>query len=263
MELMDKSTINAVADFGKRAGIQTIDITGGAPELHPGLSGLIERLSSCSKRISLRSNLSVLEDRPSGLIHLFKEHRVAIVASLPSLNQQETDSQRGKGIFRKSIEALKKLNSAGYGKEETGLELNLISNPTGPYLPAAEPQMGGAFRSLLQKEWGIVFNNLFIFGLTPLGRFRRQLLRSGGFGAYMETLVSNFDPQNVEGLMCRSLLSVDWSGYLYDCDFNLAARLPINGRKTHILDMAGPPEPGSAIITSDHCYACAAGTGFT
>ncbi len=263
MELMDEDTINAVENFAKRARLQTIDITGGAPELHPGLSGLIERLSSCSKRISVRSNLSILKDRPSGLLHLFLKYRVAIVASLPSLNRLETDSQRGEGIFQKSISALKKLNTAGYGEEGTGLELNLISNPTGPYLPAAESQVEEAFRSLLQKQWGIVFNNLFMFGLTPLGRFRRQLLRSGGFEAYMEMLASNFNPQNVEGLMCRSLLSVDWNGYLYDCDFNLAAGLPMGGRKTHIADMAGPPEPGSDIITSDHCYACAAGTGFT
>jgi radical SAM/Cys-rich protein len=185
------------------------------------------------------------------------------VASLPSVDSVQTESQRGKGVFEKSIHALQRLNAAGYGKKKTGLKLDLVSNPPGAFLPPSQAQAEERFRVILEKKWGIVFNNLFTFANVPLGRFRQWLHASGNLKNYTERLASSFSPCVVEGLMCRTLMSVAWDGYCYDCDFNLAARLPMAGKKSHISQMEGPPEPGTPIAVGDHCYTCAAGSGFT
>ncbi|MBW1865069.1 MAG: DUF3641 domain-containing protein, partial [Deltaproteobacteria bacterium] len=188
---------------------------------------------------------------------------VVVVASLPSLNASQTESQRGKGIFDISIEALLKLNRLGYGLEDSGLELNLVSNPSGAFMPAAQDQTEKRFRRILEKNWGIHFNNLFSFANVPLGRFREWLVQSGNFVLYMEQLASNFNPCAVSEVMCRTMVSVSWDGYLYDCDFNLARGIYMGGEKTHISEMEGCPEAGGVIATADHCYACTAGSGFT
>jgi radical SAM/Cys-rich protein len=263
-ELMDEDTFNEVAGFAERTRFQTVDITGGAPELHPKLISMIQRLSSLGDRLMVRSNLSALEGgTPDRFIDAFRRHRVVVVASLPSINPAQTESQRGKGIFNKSINALKRLNAAGYGRKGTGLELDLVSNPAGAFLPPSQTQAEERFRMFLQKKWGIVFDNLFTFANVPLGRFRHWLHQTGNLANYIERLTSSFNPCVVEGLMCRTLMSVAWDGYLYDCDFNLAIRLPLAGRKTHISEMEGPPEPGTGIAVADHCYTCTAGSGFT
>jgi len=196
-------------------------------------------------------------------MELCKKHRVVIVASFPSLDPSQAESQRGEGTFQDSIAVLKRLNSLGYGQEGSGLELDLVSNPTGAFLPPSQAQAEKRFRQELERKWGIVFNHLFTFANVPLGRFRSWLKRSGNYQKYMEKLASHFNPGAVEGLMCRTLVSVSWDGYLYDCDFNLAERLPMDGRKIHVSEMVAPPEPGTPIAVSDHCYACTAGTGFT
>ncbi len=263
-ENMNSETADQIADYAKRCSFEVIDITGGTPELNHNLSGLIERLSSLAPRIMIRSNLSALNDgKRDHLFELFKEYGVVIVASFPSLNQAQTESQRGTGVFSMSIAALKKLNALGYGADGSDLELNLVSNPTGAFLPSSQPETEKRFRQVLSRKWGIVFNNLFTFANVPLGRFRDWLLKSGNLDRYIEKLSSGFNPCAVERVMCRTMVSVSWDGYLYDCDFNLAKGLYMGGRKIHITEMTGPPDPGSPISVADHCYTCTAGTGFT
>ena len=263
-ENMNSKTADMIVDYAKRSCFEIIDITGGAPELNTNLVSLIKRLSALAPRIMVRSNLSALNDgKRDHLFELFKEHRVVIVASFPSLNEAQTESQRGHGIFSVSIAALKKLNALGYGKDGSGLELNLVSNPTGAFLPSSQAETQKRFRRVLQKKWGIVFNDLFTFANVPLGRFCDWLLKSGNLENYIEKLASSFNPCAVEGVMCRTMVSVSWDGYLYDCDFNLARGLYLGGRKIHVSEMPGPPEPGRPIAVADHCYTCTAGAGFT
>lgn len=262
-ENMDGATLDAVVAYARRSRFEAIDITGGAPELNPHLPDLIEKVSPLTARIMLRSNLSALRARMPRLIEPLKSHRVVIVASFPSLNAGQTDSQRGDGIFKESITVLRELNAAGYGRDGSGLELNLVSNPTGAFLPPDQEQTEKRYHLILRKKWNVTFNRLFNFANVPLGRFREWLIKSGNFESYMHKLISSFNPCAVEGLMCRTLVSVSWDGYLYDCDFNLAKGLYLGGKKTHVSEMPGPPQPGTPIITADHCYTCAAGSGFT
>lgn len=263
-EMLNSETMHEVVAYVEKGRFDTIDVTGGAPELNPNLIELIEQLSPLAPRIMLRSNLTALTDgKRDHLIDILKAHRVAIVASFPSLNEYQTESQRGRNVFPMLISALKKLNALGYGQEGTGLELNLVSNPTGAFLPPTQDQAEKRFRKVLYQKRGVVFNNLFNFANVPLGRFRDWLLQSGNFEQYMYRLASNFNPCTIERLMCRTLVSVSWDGYLYDCDFNLAKGLFFGGQKTHVSEMAGPPKPGSVVATGDHCYTCTAGTGFT
>jgi radical SAM/Cys-rich protein len=262
-ENMDSDTIRAVVAYARRSCFQTIDITGGAPELNPHLLDLIADISPFAQRVMLRTNLSALFEKMNQLIDPLKSRQVVIVASFPALNAAQTDAQRGEGIFKESVAVLKKLNSAGYGCNGSGLELNLVSNPTGAFLPPNQEQTEKRYHQVLEQRWGVRFNNLYSFANVPLGRFRQWLIRSGNFESYMHRLVSNFNPCAIEDLMCRTLVSISWDGYLYDCDFNLARNLYMGGNKIHVSDMPGPPEPGTAIITADHCYTCAAGSGFT
>ncbi|MBU0768257.1 MAG: arsenosugar biosynthesis radical SAM protein ArsS [Proteobacteria bacterium] len=263
-ENMNLGIIQAVISYAQRGGFEIIDITGGAPELNFNIETLIEGVSDVVPRMMLRSNLSVLNDgKRDHLMKFLSEKRVLIVASFPSLNVLQADSQRGDGIFQISIDALKKLNCLGYGHEGTGLELNLVSNPTGAFLPPDQAQTEKRFRQVLKRKWGIVFNNLYNFANVPLGRFRQWLIKTDNLDSYMKKLYSSFNACAVDGLMCRSLVSISWDGYLYDCDFNLARGLFMGGLKIHVSEMPGPPEPGSHIATADHCYTCTAGSGFT
>lgn len=263
-ENMEAGIVNEVISYAGRSQFETIDITGGAPELNPNICKLIEELVPLSPRIMLRSNLSALNDgKRNRLMEILKSLRVVIVASFPSLNELQADSQRGDRSFQISIDALKKLNALGYGHYGSGLELNLVSNPTGAFLPPSQVEMEKRFRQVLKKKWGIVFNNLFNFANVPLGRFRQWLEKSGNLNKYMEKLHSNFNPCAVDSVMCRTLVSVSWNGYLYDCDFNLVRGLYMGGRKIHVSEMPGPPKPGTNIATANHCYTCTAGAGFT
>lgn len=196
-------------------------------------------------------------------MQVLKANRVVVVASFPSLNASQTESQRGKGIFDISIETLLKLNRLGYGKKGSGLELNLVSNPSGAFMPAPQEQTEKRFRQVLERNWGICFNNLFSFANVPLGRFREWLIQSGNFTLYMDKLASGFNPCAVSNVMCRTMMSVSWDGYLYDCDFNLSRGIYMGGWKTHVSEMEGQPEAGNIIATADHCYACTTGSGFT
>jgi len=263
-ENMDSGTAEQIVEYAQKCSFETIDITGGEPELNPNLGYLIDRISPLATRIMLRSNLSTLsKGKQDRLMERLLTYRVVIVASFPSINEAQADSQRGKGAFQKSVEALKKLNDLGYGRPGSGLELNLVSNPTGAFLPYSQPRMEKRFREVLEHRWGIVFNNLFTFANVPLGRFREWLEKSGNLENYINKLVSGFNPCAVEGVMCRTMVSVSWDGHLYDCDFNLAKGLHMGGRKIHVSEMDGPPMPGDPIAFADHCYTCTAGSGFT
>ncbi len=263
-EVMDLETARQVMDFAGRSRFSVVDITGGAPELNPHLPAIIEGLAPLAPQAILRSNLTLIAGPGYDyLLDLCRDHGVAIVGSMPSLNRAQTESQRGEEVFGKNIEALRKLNSKGYGRPGTGLELNLVSNPAGAFLPSPQDQTEKKFRLDLERKWGIVFSHLYTFGNVPLGRFLQWLVRTGNLGAYMKKLASSFNSCTLAGLMCRTLLSVSWDGYLYDCDFNQAANLPMGGKKIHISSLDAPPAPGAPIAVGDHCYACTAGSGFT
>lgn len=262
-EIMSRETMAAVVSFARRFRFQVIDITGGAPELVPDLPLLVEGLAALTPRLMLRTNLSPLTGGArKSLLALCVARRVVLVVSFPSTNPSLADAQRGAGVTAAGIAALKGLNAAGYGVEGSGLELNLVVNPVGASLPVPQESVEREFREDLGRR-GIAFSHLHTFANVPLGRFRTWLLRTGNYGEYMNTLTGSFNPTAVDGLMCRTLLSVSWDGFLYDCDFNLAAGRPAGGGKVHVADVHDLPAPGAPIATGEYCYACAAGSGFT
>ena len=263
-ELMNAETMAAVIACAERFGFATIDITGGAPELLPQLPGLLHSLAPLTPRLIVRTNLTALA-RPesAGLPDLYRELRVAIVASLPAINAAQAESQRGSGTWETSIAVLKRLNGIGYGIEGSGLELDLVANPTGAFLPAGQAQAERRFRQDLQRRYGIRFSGLYTFANVPLGRFRNWLEQSGNLDGYLQKLSGSFNPCTLPGLMCRSMISVDWDGFLFDCDFNLSLGLHHGGQKRHISELVALPAPGIPIPVGDHCYSCTAGSGFT
>ena len=263
-ELMSAETVEAVIACAKRFDFKIIDITGGAPELLPSLPRLVEGLASLTQKLIVRTNLTALARPESTLLPaLYRQQQVAIVASLPAVNAGQTEAQRGAGVWGENIAMLRLLNDMGYGLQDTGLELDLVTNPTGAFLPAGQPQTERRFRQELARKHGISFNNLFTFANAPLGRFRSWLEHSGNLDGYLQKLTESFNPCTIPGLMCRSLLSVDWEGHLFDCDFNLAAGLHHNSQRMHISGLSSLPAAGTTIPAGDHCYACTAGSGFT
>lgn len=263
-ELMDLDTVEAVIACAGRIPFDTIDITGGAPELMMHLPMLVGELAPLTRRLIVRTNLVALA-RPECecLPILYRSHGVVLVASLPATNSGQTDAQRGGGVWEKCIAVLGRLNGLGYGRDGTGLELDLVANPAGAFLPAAQAQAESKFRRDLERRHGITFTNLFTFANAPIGRFRAWLESSGNLDGYMQKLVESFNPCTIPGLMCRTLISVDWQGYLFDCDFNQAAGLHHGERRVHISELHELPEAGTSIPVGNHCYACTAGSGFT
>ncbi len=263
-EVMSRSTMNDVIAYARRVGFEVIDITGGAPEMVPDIGYLISELAPLTPRLMLRSNLTALaiEGREQ-LLEICIRNRVVIVSSFPATNQGQTDSQRGEGVWEESLRMLKRLNEVGYGVEGSGLELDLVANPSGAFLPTSQQEAERKFKRDLERKFGIAFNHLYTFANMPLGRFRSWLEKSGNYPQYMEKLAQSFNPCTIAELMCRTLVSVSWDGYLYDCDFNQAEDLPLGGKKIHVAMMEGLPEPGTLIAAGDHCYACTAGSGFT
>ncbi len=264
IEMMSKKTIIDIEQFAGKSQFQVADITGGSPDMNPHLEYLIDAFSRLVPKIILRSNLTSLAQRNHhDLLTLCKTHKVVIVASLPSVSESQTNAQRGIGTFQTCIGMMRQLNEYDYGIPGTGLELNLVSNPTGAFLPAPQGQAEEKFRKDLKRKWRVEFNNLYTFANVPLGRFQDWLIQSGNFESYMKKLESSFNPCAIDGLMCRNLVSVSWDGYLFDCDFNLAKQMYFSGKKRHISEMISGEEIGISIPTGDHCYACAAGAGFT
>jgi radical SAM/Cys-rich protein len=262
-ELMDAETAELCLDVLRRAEIPTLDITGGAPEMNPNFRRLVSEAAALSRRVIDRCNLTILlapgyEDLPEFLAR----HRVEVVASLPCYLEANTDRQRGEGVFQKSVLALRRLNAVGYGQARSGLTLTLVYNPIGPTLPPPQAALEAAYRHELETRYGIVFTRLYTLTNMPISRFLDDLLTNGRLEEYMTRLVAAFNPATVEGLMCRSTLSVDWTGRLYDCDFNQMLDLPVEPTvPRHLRDFQAELLAGRRIVTGRHCFGCTAGAG--
>jgi radical SAM/Cys-rich protein len=262
-EVMDRGTVDQVLAYARRGSFACLDITGGAPELNPNLERLLEGAADIAPRVMLRSNLTALGRAGQELVETLTGLGVEVVASFPSLSRDQASSLRGEGYFQPALDTLTRLNALGFGRPESSLKLHLVANPAGAFLPGSQDALTKRYRQEMARRWGLVFNELYLLGNAPLGRFRSWLESSGNYQPYVDKLACAFNPATVSGLMCRSLVSVAWDGFLYDCDFNQAAGLPLGGRKTHVGEMEGPPPPQSLIATGEHCYTCTAGAGFT
>jgi radical SAM/Cys-rich protein len=263
--MMSRETVEEVIAFMHAAGVKVLDLTGGAPELNDHFRYLVGAARAQGVRVIDRCNLTILgEPGFEDLAAFLAENQVEVSASLPCYSQENVDKQRGEGVFEKSIEGLKKLNALGYGKPGSGLTLNLVFNPQGPKLPPAQEQLEADYHRLLNENFGIVFNHLFTITNMPIQRFGSTLISKGQFDGYMDLLVAAFQVHNLDSVMCRSLLSVDYLGYVYDCDFNQMLGLPLQhaGRmKSHLRDLMAIDLLGNQIVVKDHCYGCTAGQG--
>jgi radical SAM/Cys-rich protein len=262
-EIMSRQTVEACLDVLRRFKIPTLDITGGAPEMIPDFRYFVTEARKTGSRVIVRHNLTVMfETNQTDLPEFFAENAVEVVSSLPYFLQQQTDAQRGAGVFDKSVEAIKRLNDVGYGIENTNLILNLVYNPVGAFLPPEQSAIEADFRRELKNRYDLYFNNLFTITNMPVARYLDYLRRSGNEEKYMRKLVDAFNPATIDGLMCRDLISVDWRGRLFDCDFNQMLELPVApGLARTIFDFAPEQFAGRAIATGAHCFGCAAGSG--
>ena len=262
-EQMTRETAALCIEALASTDIPTVDITGGAPELNPNFRWLVEQARALGRHVMDRCNLTVLQLAPqSGLADFLARNKVEVVASLPYFRSSQTDAQRGDGVFDKSIRGLQILNELGYGREGSGLALNLVQNPVGAYLPAKQAAIEAQFRRQLLKHHGVVFNNLYTITNMPISRFLEFLLESGNYEGYMERLANAFNPAAAAGVMCRYTLSVGWEGTLHDCDFNQMLELPLaHGAPRHIRDFDPERLNFREIVTANHCYGCTAGAG--
>jgi len=266
-EMMSRETLADVLVFLQVSKVKTLDITGGAPELHPHFRELVTRARELGVHVMDRCNLTILEEPgQQDLGGFLQRHRVEIVASLPCYTEELVDRQRGKGVYDKSIRALKQLNALGYGTE---LPLNLVYNPQGPSLPPAQDKLEADYKRILGEAHGIVFNRLYTLANMPIQRFGSTLVTKGQFNDYMRLLHQAHHDANLETVMCRTLISVDWRGYVYDCDFNQMLDLPLQlgGRdqqgtpRVRLAELIGRDIAGNPIAVRDHCYGCTAGQG--
>lgn len=264
-EMMDAATVDEVLAVLKARKIQTLDLTGGAPELNEHFRRLVQSARALGVHVIDRCNLTILsEPGQYGLAEFLAAQRVEVVASMPCYSVANVDRQRGEGVFDRSIAGLQQLNALGYGDPATGLVLNLVYNPQGPSLPPPQTALEADYKRELQQHFGIRFNHLFALTNMPVQRFGSTLISKGTFQTYMQLLKSAYQPQNLGTVMCNSMLSVDWQGDLYDCDFNQMLGLParLNGRsKPHLRDLLQHTGVGESIRVADHCYGCTAGQG--
>ena len=265
VEMMDQETLEDVLAFMRTSGVETLDITGGAPELHPGFRRLVRAARRLGVRVMDRCNLTILlEPGQEDLAELLADQRVEIVASLPCYLEENVDKQRGLGVYGRSIQALKRLNALGYGRQGMGLVLNLVYNPLGAFLPPAQADLERDYKRELHQRFGIAFNSLFTLTNMPIQRFGSTLVSKGKFQTYMQLLKGAHRDEHLDAVMCRSLISLDWQGYLYDCDFNQMLDVPLraNGApRSHIRDLIGVDLEGAPIAVANHCYGCTAGQG--
>ncbi len=262
-EMMGEETLEFILKVLAARQIGTLDLTGGAPALHRKFRDLVGKATALGVRVIDRCNLTVLlEQGQEGLAAFLASHKVEIVASLPCYLAENVDRQRGAGAFDKSIAALLQLNAQGYGRQDSGLTLNLVYNPQGPALPPDQVALQADYKRELSQRYGIVFNQLFVITNMPIQRFGSTLISKGQFNEYMLLLKENFSASNAASVMCRNLVSVDWQGYLYDCDFNqqLGLALPGEGRP-HLRDMLQTDLRDNPIRVADHCHGCTAGQG--
>ena len=264
-EQMDDDTLDLVIRYLSRGGAGTLDITGGAPELHPHFRQLVTRARDLGVHVIDRCNLTVMElPGQESLGAFLADSRVEVIASLPCYTPDNVDQQRGKGTFESSIRGLQRLNELGYATESSGLVLNLVYNPLGPSLPGPQAQLETDYRKQLLDGFGIRFNRLFTLSNMPIKRFGSTLVSRGQFTDYITLLKSEHREDNLDNVMCRSLVSVDWQGYLYDCDFNqmLGLSIGVNGSgRLHLSDLLHVDIDNAPIAVRDHCYGCTAGQG--
>ncbi len=264
-EEMVKETADLLLEVIDKNKIKTLDLTGGAPELNDNFRRIVQYARKRNIEVIDRCNLTVLfEDGQQDLAEFLAQNQVTITASLPCYEEENVKEQRGKGVYESSIEALQKLNALGYGKEAS-LQLNLVYNPVGPVLPPAQGNLESDYKKQLGDKFGIVFNHLFTITNMPIQRFGAILLAKGQYDEYMNLLRNNYAESNLNALMCRELLSVDWQGYLYDCDFNQMLDMPVLSLKgpgrPHLKDLLNDNYVGNSIKVADHCYGCTAGSG--
>ena len=264
-EIMTRENMDYVLDILRKTDIQTLDLTGGAPEMNPDFRWFVsEARKTKVKEIIVRSNLTIIRSNKKyyDLPAFFKENNVHVISSLPFYNKDKTDKQRGDGVFNKSIEALKMLNGVGYGVDGSGLQLDLVYNPNGAYLPADQAMLESDFKRELNSLFGIQFNSLFAITNIPISRFLDYLITSDNYEDYMDTLVSAFNPAAALGVMCRNTISVDYDGYMYDCDFNQMLDMKVSTQSSqHIKEFDIEKLNKRAIFVHQHCYGCTAGAG--
>lgn len=261
-KMMGKGVMIKILDILSAHPNLILDITGGAPELNKHFRFLVEGAAKIVSRVMVRTNLSVFfEDGMEGLPEFYKENNVVVISSMPCYLQENVDEQRGDGVYNKSIEGLKKLNQMGFGDT---LELNLVYNPGGAYLPPRQQCLETDYKKYMKENFGIAFSNLFTIVNAPLGRFKKLLDSKGEYESYMRLLAENYNPEAARNIMCRNLVSVDYRGVLYNCDFNQAVDLPIrdgDGKLVTIDELEELVQSGFRIETGHHCYCCTAGSG--
>jgi radical SAM/Cys-rich protein len=262
-EIMTRETMQLCLDILKDSSINTVDLTGGAPELNPDFRWFVDEIKKLGKHVMVRCNLTIIlaNKRFNDLPQYFKHHNIEVVSSLPSYTADRTDRQRGDGVFEDSIKALQMLNAEGYGKEGTGLILNLVYNPAGAFLPPPQEALQKEYKEALMKDWGIQFNNLFAITNMPISRYLDYLLESGNYEKYMEKLTAAFNPAAAMVVMCRNTISVSWDGYLYDCDFNQMLDMQVSCTSKHLKDFNSDMLARRDIVINQHCYGCTAGAG--
>ena len=265
-ELMSRETIEHLLPILEIPSVHTLDLTGGAPEMNPIFQEIVLEARSLNVKVIDRCNLTILlEPGFEDLAQFLAENEVQIVASLPCYLEQNVDGQRGKGVYQKSIDAMRLLNRLGYGQEGSNLTMTLVYNPIGPYLPPPQKDLESEYKTYLYDHFGIVFNQLFTITNMPIARFGSTLISKGEFENYMNLLKDAFSAANLAGLMCRNLLSVDWQGYVYDCDFNQMLNMnitsPDSNEPLHIRDIVVNSLSNIPVNIADHCYGCTAGQG--
>jgi radical SAM/Cys-rich protein len=262
-EMMDPDTIALIPQVLTARGLATLDLTGGAPELHSGFRALVESAHALGVRVIDRCNLTVLfEPDQQDLARFLADHQVEVVASLPCYSAANVNKQRGDGVFEKSIAALRALNDLGYGRDDGPLRLNLVYNPIGPTLPPPQQTLEATYKQELLEHFGVSFNQLFTIANMPIQRFGSLLISKGQFNDYQRLLQHNHAAANLANVMCRSLVSVDWQGYLYDCDFNQQLGLPVAGPgRPHLRHLLHGDLVDHPIRVADHCFGCTAGQG--
>ncbi|HEY3373780.1 MAG TPA: arsenosugar biosynthesis radical SAM (seleno)protein ArsS [Candidatus Aquicultor sp.] len=261
-EMMSAQTSRKVLEFFRNSSIPTLELTGGAPELNPNFKDMIRRARSIDRRVVVRSNLTVLfEDGMEGLPSYYADNNVELVCSMPCYLKQNVNAQRGNGAYEKSIKALRMLNELGYGIEGSSLKLNLVYNPGGAFLPGDQCMLDGAYHENLRDMHGIDFNILYTISNMPIGRFAQRLRDAGEYDDYMTALKDSANIQLLNNAMCRSLISIGWGGYVYDCDFNQALSLTMGGTGKRLWELSPDELQETPIVLGEHCYGCIAGNG--
>ena len=262
-EEMSADVADTALAFLERRRIPTLDITGGAPELNPHFRSLVVRAKTLGVHVMDRCNLTILEEQED-LAAFLARNRVEVVASMPCYLEENVDRQRGKGVFDASIRGLKQLNAQGYGRDDSGLTLNLVYNPQGPSLPPPQAALEADYKRILGEQYGVTFNALYTLANMPIRRFGSMLAIKGGLGSYLDLLRGAHADANLASVMCRNLISVDWRGFVYDCDFNQMLDLPLahDGRShVHLSDLMDTELSDNPIRVAGHCYGCTAGQG--